>query len=121
MSTKKYKATNALTEENFPPLSRHSTKTFNPKFSSIAPPHRNILFSEIAHQTHDNRCNNTARLKKTLLQIITTSYMKSKLKTENVTCTKTCPSTVQQGDITKKKKTSIKKSQILSNIISNNI
>ena len=47
--------------------------------------------------------------------------MKSKLKTENVTCIKTCQTTVQQRDITKKKKTPNKKSQILSNIISNNI
>ena len=47
--------------------------------------------------------------------------MKSKLKTENVTCIKTCPTTVRQRDTTKKKKTPIKKSQIISNIISNNI
>ena len=47
--------------------------------------------------------------------------MKSKLKTKNVTCIKTCPTTVRQRDTTKKKKTPIKKSQILSNIISNNI
>ena len=47
--------------------------------------------------------------------------MKSKLKTENVTCIKTCPTTVPQRDTTKKKKTPIKKSQIISNIISNNI
>ena len=47
--------------------------------------------------------------------------MKSKLKTENATCIKTCPTTVQQRDTTKKKKTLIKKSQILSNTISNNI
>ena len=47
--------------------------------------------------------------------------MKSKLKTENVTCIKTCPTTLQQRDTTKKKTTPIKKSQILSSIISNNI
>ena len=47
--------------------------------------------------------------------------MKSKLKTENVTCIKTCRTTVRQRDTTKKKKTLIKKSQIISNIISNNI
>ena len=29
MNTKRYKTTNALTGEDFPPLSRHSTKTFN--------------------------------------------------------------------------------------------
>ena len=47
--------------------------------------------------------------------------MKSKLKTENVTCIKTCPTTARQHDTTKKKKTPIKKSQIISNIISNSI
>ena len=47
--------------------------------------------------------------------------MKSKLKTENETCIKTCPTTVRQCDTTKKKKTPTKKSQIISNIISNNI
>ena len=47
--------------------------------------------------------------------------MKSKLKTENVTCIKTCPTTVRQRDTTKKKKTLVQKSQIISNIISNNI
>ena len=47
--------------------------------------------------------------------------MKSKLKTEAVTCIKTCPTTVRQRDTTKKKKTPIKKSQVISNIISNNI
>ena len=59
MNTKRYKATAALTGEDFPPLSRYSTKTFNSKFLSIMPRHKNILFSEIARQTHDNRCNNT--------------------------------------------------------------
>ena len=49
--------------------------------------------------------------------------MKSKSKAENLTVIKTCPTTARQRDITKKKKTPIKKSQILSNIniISNNI
>ena len=76
---------------------------------------------ETARQTHDNRCNNTISVTKTLSQINATGYMKSKLKTENVTCIKTCPTTVRQRDTTKKKKTPIKKSQIISNIISNNI
>ena len=71
--------------EGFPPVSRHSTKTFNPKLLSIAPQHKNALFSETAHQTHDNRYNNTISVIKTLPQINTTGYMKSKLKTENVT------------------------------------
>ena len=44
MNTKKYKAT----VEDFPPLSRHSTKTFNPKCLSITPPHKNTLLSETA-------------------------------------------------------------------------
>ena len=120
-NTKKYKATAALTGEDFPPFSRHSTKTFNPKLLSITPPHKNTLFSEIACQTQDSRCNNTISVTKALPQINTTGYMKSKLKTENVTCIKTCPTTVRQRDTTKKKKTTIKKSQIISNIISNNI
>ena len=47
--------------------------------------------------------------------------MTSTLKTENVTCINTCPTTVRQRDTTKKKKTPIKKSQIISNIISSNI
>ena len=110
MNTKTYKATAVLTSEDFPPLSRHSTKTFNPKLLSITPPHKNTLFSDIAHQTHDNSCNNTISVTKTLLQINTTGYMKSKLKIENVTCIKTCPKTVRQRDTTKKKKTPIKKS-----------
>ena len=59
MNTKRYKATATLTGEDFPHLSRHSTKTFNPKFLSITPPHKNTLFSEIARQTYDNRCNKT--------------------------------------------------------------
>ena len=121
MNTTKYKATATLTGEDFPPLSRHSTETFNPKLLSITPPHKNTLFSEIAIQTHDNRCNNAISATKTLPQINTTGYMKSKLKTENVTCIKTCPTTLRQRDTTKKKKTPIKKSQIISNIISNNI
>ena len=85
------------------------------------PPNKNTLFSETARQTHDNRCNNTISLTKTLPQINTTGYMKSKLKTENVTCIKTFPTTVRQRDTTKKKKTPVKKSQIISNIMSNNI
>ena len=121
MNAKKYKATTALTGEDFPPLSRHSTKTFSPKFLSITPQHKNTLFSEIARQTHGVPCNNTISVTKSLSQIITTDYMKSKLKPENVICIKTCPTTVQQRDTTKKKKTPIKKSQILSNIISNKI
>ena len=47
--------------------------------------------------------------------------MKSKLKTENLPVIKDCPTTARQRDITKKKKTPIKKSQILSHIISSNI
>ena len=121
MNTTKFKATSTLTGEDFPPLSRHSTKTFNPKLLSITPPHKNTLFSKIACQTHDNRCNNTVSVTKTLPKINTTDYMKSKLKTENVTCIKTYPTTVRQRDTTKKKKTPIKKSQIISNIKSNNI
>ena len=114
MNTKKYKATTALTGEDFPPLSRHSTKMFNPQFLSLMPPHKNTLFYEIVRQTHDNRCINTISVTKTLPQINTTGYMKSKVKTENVTSIKTCPTTVRQRDTTKKKKTPI-------NIISNNI
>ena len=121
MNTKKYKATAALTGEDFPPLSSHSTKMFNPKFLFITPPHKNTLFYEIARQTHNNRCNNTISVTKTLPQINTTGYMKSKVKTENVTSIKTCPTTVRQRDTTKKKKAPIKKSHIMSNIISNNI
>ena len=121
MNIKKYKATAALTREDFLPLSRHSTKAFNPKFLSITLPHKNTLFPEITRQTHDNRCNNTISVTKTLPQINTTGYMKSKPKTENVTCIKTCRTTVLQRDTTKKKKTPIKKSQIITNIISNTI
>ena len=121
MNTKKYKATAALTGEDFPPLSRHSTKTFNPKLLLTTPPHKNILFSEIARQTPDKRCNNIISVTKTLPQIHTTGYMKSKLKTENVTCIKACPTAVRQRDTTKKKKPPIKKSEIISNIIFNNI
>ena len=79
------------------------------------------MFSEIVRQTHDNRCNNTISVTKTLPQINTTGYMISKLKTENIICIKTCPTTVRQRDNTKKDKAPIKKSQIISNIISNNI
>ena len=119
MNTKKYKATIALTGEDFPPSSRHSTKTFNPKFLSIMPPHKSTLFSETAHQTHDNCCNNTISITKTLPQINTASYMKSKLKTENVTCIKTCPTTVRQRISQKSRKQN--HIQIISNIMSNNI
>ena len=94
MNTKKYKATAAITGEDYPPLSRHSTKTFNYKFLSTTPPHKNTLFSEISRQTPDNRCNNTISITKTL--ITTTGYIKSKLKAENITCIKTCPTTVRQ-------------------------
>ena len=76
MNTSKYKATTVLTWEDFPPLSRHSTKTFNPRFLSITPP-------------HDSRCNNIFSVIKTLTQTITAGYMKSKLKRENVTSIKT--------------------------------
>ena len=47
--------------------------------------------------------------------------MKSKLKAENLPVIKTCPKTARQHNITKKKKTPTKKSQIPSNIISKNI
>ena len=58
---------------------------------------------------------------KTLPQAITSSYMKSKLKAENVPVPKTCPKRARQHDITKKKKTPTEKSEILSKIISKNI
>ena len=83
-------------QRDFPALSKHSTKTINPKFLSITPPHINTLFSETACQTHDNRCSSTISVTKTLPQLITTSYMKSKIKAENVTCIKTCPTTTAQ-------------------------
>ena len=125
MNTKKYKAIAALTGEDFPHLSRHSTKTFNPKLLSITPPHKNTLFSETACQTHDNRCNNTISVTKTLPQINTTGYMKSKLNTENVTCVKTCPTTVRQRETTtlyyQEKENTNQEIQIISNIVSNNI
>ena len=120
MNTKKYKDTTALTGEHFPPFSRHSTERLNHEFLSIMPPLKNLLFSEIARQTHDN-WNETTNVTKTLPQIITIGYMKSKLKTKNITCIKICPTTGWQRDTRKKKKTPFKKSQILSNIISNNI
>ena len=110
-------STSVLTGEDFP---RHSTKKFNPKFLSITPPHENTLISKIVRQTQDSRWNNIISVIKTLPQTMTTDYMKSKPKTENLTVIKTCPTTVRQRDITKKKKTPIKKSQILSNIMSNN-
>ena len=108
MNTSKYKATTILTRGDFPPLSRHSTKTFNLKFLSITSPHENTLFSEIAHQTHDSHCNKS--ITKTLGQTITTGYMKSKLKRKcnTLTCIKTCPTTEQQCNITKKKNTNQK-------------
>ena len=121
MNTSKYKATTVLTGEDFLPLSRLSTETFNPKSLSITPPHENSLFSEIVHQTQDSRCNNIISITKTIPQAITTGHMKSKLKAENLAVIKTCLTTARQRDITKKKKTPIKKSQILSNILSNNI
>ena len=79
------------------------------------------MFSETVRQTQDSRWNNIISVTKTLPQTIKTGYMKSKPKAENLTVIKTCPTTARQRDITKKKKTPIKKSQILSNIISNNI
>ena len=100
MNIKKYKATAALTGEDFPPLSRHSTKMFNPKCLSITPPTQNSLFYEIALQTHDNCCNNNISVAKILPQIKTTGYMKSNVKTENVTSIKTCPTTLRQRDTT---------------------
>ena len=121
MNNSKYKATTVLTGENFLPLSRLSTEKFNPKVLPITPPLENTLFSEIVRQTQDNRCSNIISITKTFLQTITTSYMKSKLKAENLPFIKTCPTTARQQDITKKKKTPIKKSQIVSNIISKNI
>ena len=60
-------------QRDFPALSKHFTKTINPKFLSITPPHINTLFSETACQTHDNRCNSTISVTKTLPQLITTS------------------------------------------------
>ena len=120
VNTSKYKATTVLTREDFPPLSRLSTEPFNPKFLSITPPYENTLFFKIVRQTQDSPCNNIISITKTLPQAITTCYMKSKLKAENLAVIKTCPTTAPQRDITKKKKTPIKKSQILSNIISNN-
>ena len=109
MNTSKYKATTVLTEEDFPPLSRRSTKTLNPKFLSITPPHENTFFSETVRQTQDSRWSNIISVTKTLPQTIATGYMKSKPKTENLTVVKTCPTTGRQRDITKKKKTPIKK------------
>ena len=120
MNTSKYKATTVLTGEDFPPLSRLSTETFNPKVLSITPPHENTLFSEIVRQTKDSCCN-IISITKTLPQTIKKGYMKSKLKAENLAAIKTCPTAVRQRNVTKKKKAPIKKSQILSNIISNNI
>ena len=67
MNTSKYKATTVLTGEDFPPLSRHSTKTFNPKFLSITPPHKNTLFSETVRQTQGSRCNSIISVTKAFL------------------------------------------------------
>ena len=97
------------------------TYKFYCKFLSITPPHGNTLFSEIIRQTQDSRFNNIISITKILPQTVTTGYMKSKLKTENLTVIKTCPTTARQRDVTKKKKTPIKESQILSNILTNNI
>ena len=96
------------------------TYKFYCKFLYITPPHDNTLFSEIIRQTKDSRCNNIISITKILPQTITTGYMKSKLKTENLTVIKTCPTTARQRDITKKNKIPIKKLQILSNIIFSN-
>ena len=104
MNTQKYKTTTTLTGEDFLPLSRHSIETFSTNLIQSAP-HKNTLFSEIACQTHGIRCKNTISVTKSLPQIIATDYMKSKLKTEIVTYIKTCPATVRQRNITKKKKT----------------
>ena len=95
MNTNKYKANTVLTGEDFPPLSKLSTETFNPKFLSITPPHENTLFSEIVRQTQDSRCNNIISITKTLPQTITTGYKKSKLKAEILTVIKTCPATTR--------------------------
>ena len=46
---------------------------------------------------------------------------KSRSKKKNLTVIKTCPTTAQQRHVTNKKKRPIQKSQILSNIIFNNI
>ena len=110
VNNSKYKATTVLTGEDFPPLSRLSTEAFNPKVLSITPPHENTLFSEIVRRTQDSRCNNVISIKKTLPQTITTSYMKSRLKAENLPVIKTCPTTARQHDINNKKKIPIKKS-----------
>ena len=111
MNTSKYKAITVLTGEDFPPLSGHSTKMFNSQFLSITPPHENTPFSKIIRQAQDSRCNNIS-VTKILPQAITTGYMKPKLKTENLTFIKTCPTTARQRNITKKKKTPIKKTQV---------
>ena len=61
------------------------------------------MFSDIARQTHDKCCNNILSVTKTLPQLIRTGYMKSKLKTQSVTCIKTCSTIVRQCHTTKKK------------------
>ena len=94
MNTKKYKDTTALTGEHFPPFSRRCTERLNYTFLFIMPPLKNTLISEIARQTHDNCCDETTNVTKTLPQIITIGFMKSKLKTKNLTCIKICPTIV---------------------------
>ena len=121
LNNNKYKATTVLTGEDFPPLSRLSIEKLNPKDLSMTPPHENTLFSEIVCQTQDSCCNNIISITKTLQQAITSSYMKSKLKAENLPVIKTCPKTARQHNITKKKKIPTKKYKIPSNIISKNI
>ena len=73
MNTSKYKATTVLIGEEFPPLLRHSTKTFSPKFLSIMPPHENTFFSEIVRQAQDSRWNIISGTK-TLRQTIATGH-----------------------------------------------
>ena len=73
MNTSKYKATTVLTGDVFPPLSRHSSKTFSPKFLSIMPPHENTFFSEIVRQAQDSRWNIISGTK-TLRQTIATGH-----------------------------------------------
>ena len=93
MNSSKYKAITVLTGEYFPSLSRLSTETFNSKVLSNTPPLENILFSEIVRQIQNSCCNNIISITKTLPQTIATSYMKSKLKAENLPAIKTCPTT----------------------------
>ena len=53
------------------------------------PLHRYTLYSEIARQRYDDRCNSTISVIRTLPQINTIGNMKSKTKTENIICIKT--------------------------------